>query len=442
MTYFSPTADKAIQKEKYFEKILSPDGAFDTWDRYFQMYDLMAREFWLNLVPFDLAQLGIGLMHLLNPIDLEPLTLLNVMSFPSFDELLQGIWVNFDKFNFSIEFPEFNFLFDFLLLNFNFNFLFDFLFSLNLVAKFGVGIFGRSIYDPYVMTEYLRSGMFKSRLQHPLNLTFFNKNQILQEIANAPALSDDVLYHRLSLLHSVQSNAFVLGLSPLGTGKLTRGENGLAKAIAENARGEPVEIRFSSLEELIFGLYLGIIPLGYGCIVLPGVTFAFEDGKKMPKFFRYLDKKMELILRQTIFTPWGYRNYQKPEEAVSPHTSARTCQYHALQTQRLMIEEIVEGIIPPDEKNPVMMRQYKNAALQLISHPAKRHFWGFKMYEVMGDDFITFWLNYWEQQGLNRSTLQRIYEALKPCLSQLRREKLSTGERLKRERRTLAKLMK
>uniref|UniRef100_A0A7J3JQ13 Uncharacterized protein n=1 Tax=Ignisphaera aggregans TaxID=334771 RepID=A0A7J3JQ13_9CREN len=441
MGYFSDTADKVLQKEKYFKKILSSEGFLDTWDRFFQMHNFNVREFYLQVLPFDLTQLGVGLMFLMNPIELEPLTLLNEMSFPSIDELLQGIWINFEAFNFSIEFPEFYFNFDFIFFNFNFDFIFNFMHSCKLIAKFGTGVFGLSVFDPYLMTEYLRSGIYKSRLQHTVDSTFFNKNELLQELSNAPRQSDDILNSRYLILRSAQTSSFTLGLSPLGSARFSKKENGLAKIPAEDANGNPVEITFTNLEELMFGLYLGIIPLGYGCTIPPGLVFAFEDGKKMPKFFKYLDKKMKTILRQTIFTPWAYRNYHKPEEDLSPHKSARTCQYHSLQTQRLAIERIVESNIPPEERNPVRIRQYQNAVLQLISHPAKRHFWGFKMYELMGDDFKTFWLDYWQRQGLNKSTLEHLYEVIKPCLNQLRREKLYTGSLVRKERRNLAKMM-
>lgn len=435
-----PMWDRILQKQKYFEKILSTDGFMSTWDRYFQQRDLLARIIWGEVPIWDYTNLGIGLMYMINPIELEPLTVFNVMEWPSEWEMDEGIWVNFFKFDFSIEFPEFVFAFDFLLLNFNFDFLFDFLFSLLLKAQFGTGRYGVSTYDPSVFREFLRASLYKIRQKRTADISFAAEAAILQEVAGVHKQTDELVNHRHEFLREVQKECFMLGLSTLGTGKLVPGEDNYAVVTVSDAKGNPVQIKVSKLEDLIFGLWLGIIPLGFGCIMPRETVFNFEGGKRMPRFFRYVDKKAKTILRQTLFTPWAYRNYHRVDESQSFHKSERTIQYHSLQEMRGAVEEIVESIVLPEEGSITKIRQYKNAALQLISYPAKRHFWGYGAFKVMTDEeFLTYWLSYWEGQGLNKNLLMRIYEALKPCLHRLREEKVLLGKKTSELRRRLAK---
>lgn len=435
-----PIWDRVLQKQKYFEKILSPDGFMSTWDRYFQQRDLLARIFWGDVPIWDFANLGIGLMYLIPPIDLEPLSIFHVMEWPSFYELDEGIWINFPPFDFSFEFPEFFSSLDFLFLNFNFEFALDFLNSLWLIGISDIGRYGISVYDPTVFREFLRSTLYKIRQKRALDITFTTEATILQEISNVHEQTDEVLEHRHEFLKEVQAGCFMLGLSPLGVGKLVPGENGYATITVSDAEGNPVQIKVSKLEELMFGLWLGIIPLGFGCVMPRETVFKFEDNKKMPKFFKYVDKKTNTILRQTPFTPWAYRNYHRVDESLSPHKSERTAQYHSFQEMRAVIENVVEGVVSPEEASATKIRQYKNAALQLISYPAKRHFWGYGAYKAMTDDeFYEYWLNYWQGQGLNRDLLIKIYEVIRPYLHNLREEKLRLGKKISEMRRNLAK---
>ena len=435
-----PMWDRILQKQKYFEKILSSDGFMDTWDRYIQERELLARTFWADVPAWDLTNLGVGLIYGIPPAELEPLSVFKIMDWPSPFELDEGIWINFFDFDFTIEFPEFAFTFDFSFLNFNFDFIFDFIFSLLLKAYFGVGVYGRSVYDPSPFRELIRSAIYKLRQKRTVDISFSADALILQELTGVHKQTDEVLCHRHDFLREVQGECFMLGLSPLGTGKLAPVEEGYVEIMVSDAEGNPVKVKVSRLEELLFGLWLGIIPLGFGFLIPKETVFNFEDGKKMPSFFRYVDKKTKTILRQTYFTPWGYRNYIRPDEALSPHKSERTAQYHSLQEIRATIENIVEGVVSQKEGSITRIRQYKNAALQLISYPAKRHFWGYGLYSVMTDDeFLTYWLDHWEGQGLNRNVLMEICEAIKPCLHRLREEKVLLGKKTSELRRNLAK---
>ena len=432
--------DAILQKEKYFEKVLSADGFTATFMRYLDYAPIFARELWSDIPLFDLTNLGIGLMYNLTPVELEPLSVFYLPTWPTDLELNLGIQIKFELFDFSIEFPEFLFPFDFLLSLFDLQFLFDLLNSLLLKAYFGTGKYGFSVYDPSPFREYVRGTLYKNRQMKYLDITFQSMSTILEEVTGVHEQTDYILNSRIDFLRSAQRELFVIGLSLLGKGKLCRGDGEYAVFQTLDANGNPVEVKVKFLEELMFGLWLGIIPLGFGCLMPRRTVFRFDDPKKMPKFFYYLDKKIRAFIHQYIMTPFAWRNYTMSEETLSPHRSERTMQYHSLQTMRSMVESFVEKILPPSEKDAVRLRQYQNAVLQLISYPTKRHKWGFGAYKAMTEEeFLEFWFSYWEAQGLNRDVLNNLYEGIKPCLSQLREEKLRQGMKLKTERTNLAK---
>ena len=136
---------------------------------------------------------------------------------------------------------------------------------------------------------------------------------------------------------------------------------------------------------------------------------------------------------------WAYANYNKPEEMTDPHKSEKVEQYDALQWMRRKIEDWVERQIPSEEANPVKIRQYQNAVLQIFGWKAKRHKWGFKAWEYMTDDeFKQWWLDNWATQGLNRQTLDKLFEGSRIWMPYLREEKRKLGEKVKQSRLRLA----
>ena len=183
------------------------------------------------------------------------------------------------------------------------------------------------------------------------------------------------------------------------------------------------------------GFILGLTPLGYGLLMPDESIYALKDGNKNPSIIQVLVDKILGIVNRVTSTVWAYGNYNKVEEMRNYHKSDRTAQYDSLQTQRRMIESWVEARIPPEESNPVRIRQYQNAVLQLVCWKAKRHKWGFKAWESMSDDdFKKWWLDHWSTQGLNRQVLEKLHEGAKRWTSDIRQTKLRLGIKVKKER--------
>jgi hypothetical protein len=124
------------------------------------------------------------------------------------------------------------------------------------------------------------------------------------------------------------------------------------------------------------------------------------------------------------------------------HKNQRVAQYDILQYQREYIENWTAQRIPKEEQNPIKIRQYQNAILQLVSWRAKRHAWGFDAWEKMTDEeFKGWWIQHWSEQCLNTQTLEKLYEEVVVWLNPLRKEKLELGKKLKETRKRLAMLL-
>jgi len=186
---------------------------------------------------------------------------------------------------------------------------------------------------------------------------------------------------------------------------------------------------------------LGVIPLGFGCTIPREEVYRIETPTQMPKFFYYLDRKIRSMLMRVGYSSLTWANYLSTGERLETHRCSKSTQYHSLQEIRRQVEAIVEDKLPLGERNPVKIRQYKNAMLQLIAYRVKRHKWGYHVYKsISEEEFKQFWLESWVAQGLNKDTLNYLYEVIKPCLSNLRGLSFELGESIKKEKINLSKV--
>ena len=431
--------DWRAAKVKYHEKVLSGDALSINWIRFIDIEPLFAEWIWLQVHPFDLSQLGLGLIYGILPIDFEPFNLYQEYQAPTDEEVEQGIWVDFQKismeslFIWMKEFPSM------LQTMFKEQFQEDLMMTRPEKAIYGVTMYARGIYDPVSAREFIRATFHRLRLLRLPDISYLSSMEDVRKLLDMTEVTDKHIFDRLSLLFSAQRTTFILGLTPLGKGPLAKGENGMAEFTFINHEGAELTVKASTLDQLMFGFILGVTPLGYGYLLPKESTFSQEEGKKNPKFFELLLHKYYRFITQLPLTPWAYGNYNRPEEMLSPHQSDRAEQYHLLMTMRKHVEKWVESLIPPEESNPIKIRQYKNAILQLISWKAKVHQWGYTSWKLMDEEeFKAWWLDNWSRQGLNTDVLQRIYERSKVWLPRLRQEKERLGKRVRRRRRELA----
>jgi len=426
-------------KKKYYEKTLSENAIMTTWTRLLDVEPLFTSYVWLNLAPFDLSQLGIGLLNAILPMDFQPLNIGFEFKIPTIDETLQGIWAKFEPIDFSELYTWMADFREYIMENFKEEFQPDLLIGVAQKAKYGVTYYARGIYDPIVAREFLRATLHRLRLLRMPDESWIKSMEEVAEILRMVRITDDMIFNRLMLLFSAQTQAFILGLGVLGVSRLSKVKDGMVEIPFIDAQRNILEVRFRTLDHLQFGFILGITPLGYGLLLPKDSIYKLIDGKKNPPFIKLLIDKMTRIKNSIIYTTYAYSNYNRPEEMIDPHKSDRTNQYALLHQMRRHIENWVYEQIPPEEANPLKIRQYQSAVLQMISWKAKRHRWGYQGWEAMSDeDFLEWWLRNWEAQGLNRQLLLKLQEGMKLWLKRLQEEKLRLGRRVKQRRYHLA----
>jgi hypothetical protein len=436
-------SDQALKKRMYFQKTLSDPAISVNITNTLSVAPLFASDVWLDVTAMDASVVGLGLLNAITPVELEPLTVSYDYKLADPEEMEQGIWFVFESVDFGRLYAFLTDLQEYVIANFKEEFQPEVIQKLYPKALYGITPYGRGFYDPPVAREFLRSTLHRLRLLRRTDRSYLDTLENVTEKAEIAGVAKDIQYNRLFLVASAQVHAFVLGLSVLGRSTLTRTEDGWGVVPVRTSDGKEYDVRFRTLDHLQLGFILGVTPLGYGFLLPKESVYRMPTPRENPPIIDVITEKARKISRSVGVTPWAYANYNKPEEMIDYHRSERTAQYDLLMAQRAFLEDWVEKRVPPDEANPVRIRQYKNAVLQLVSWKAKAHAWGFDGFEAMDEaQFKAWWLDNWKQQGLRERTLLDLYEGIKPWLRTLRERKLDIGRRVRETRKRLALLTK
>jgi hypothetical protein len=432
-------SDQVLKKLKYFEKTLSKNAIYNTYLRSLDASPLFAQYAWLQLSAFDLTELGMGLLHSILPVDFQPYAIDFTYVTPTPSETLQGIWAKFEPVDFSKLYTWMADFREYVLENFKEEFQPEVLIGVLPKAIYGVTPYGRGVYDPVVAREFLRATFWKLRLIRTPDISWQKTMDEIADYIHMVGVTDEHVFNRLMMIFSAQMFSFTLGLSLLGRSRLTETVEGWGVVPIKTARGEIRDLYFKTLDQPQMGFILGVTPLGYGLLLPEKSIYKQPEGKKNPSVIKVMVEKIKGIVNRLTYVTWAYSNYNKPEEMLDPHKSERTTQYHELLSQRQFVENWVANQIPPDEANPVKVRQYQNAVLQAVAWRAKRHKWGYNAWKYMSEDeFKGWWIKNWVGQGLNETTLKSLYEGAQIWLKRLREEKLSSGLKVKQRRISLA----
>jgi len=426
-------------KEKYHQKVLSDDAIYLAWIRNISIAPLFAEYLWLQLSVFDLSELGLGLLYDILPVDFEPYAVDYDYVLPTPDETLQGIWAKFEPVDFARLYMWMTDYREYIIENIKEELQPDIIIGRLEKAVYGQTRYAGGIYDPILIREFLRATFHRLRLMRTPDQMWKRMVEHIADYLAMIGVTDDNVFNRVMVLFSAQMQSFVLGLGILGRSRLSEMEGEYAKIPFMDARGNVHDVKFRTLDHLQMGFILGITPLGFGLLLPKNSIYKLPEGKKNPSIIKVMVDKIVGIKNRLSLSTFSYSNYNKPEEMVDRHRSDRANQYDLLQAQRRFIEGWVYARIPPEEANPVRIRQYQNAVLQCVSWKAKRHRWGFQSWKYMTEDqFRDWWIDYWVAQGLSIKTLESLYEGMKIWLKRLRESKLNLGERVKQVRKRLA----
>jgi hypothetical protein len=435
-------SDHILKKQKYFEKTLSSSAIYAIYLRHLDIQDMFAQYVWMQIPVFDISELGFGLLYSILPVDYKPFSIDFQYRPPTTSDALQGIWAKFEPVNFSKLYSWMTDFREYIIENFEEEYQPQLLIGIAGKAVYGITPYGTGIYDPIVAREFLRSTFMKLRQMKTADISYLTTLEQLVDYLQMIGVTDEHIWNRLISLFAAQTYSFTLGISLLGRARLSTIEGNMAVVPIVDARGNIRDLKFRTLDQIQMGLILGIVPLGYG-LLLPRETSVYKliDNRKNPPIIKVIVEKVKGILDRFILTTWAYTNYNKPEEMTDYHKSQRTNQYDMLQTQRSIIEDWVEQQIPPEEANPIKIRQYKNAVLQYICYKSKRHKWGYEGWEAMTEDeFKGWWKGYWKGQGLNDSVLETLWQRMVVWLKGIRQQKTELGQKVQQIRKRLALL--
>lgn len=420
------------QKRSYHEKMLSIDGEFSLFMRGFQIYDLMIDISNLLIPEFYFASLSNALLFNLDLSFLEPLNLEFTWRFPDLEEWLRGVGIVIERIipDYAVSLEEF------IKLNVKEEYQQSILATTVGKGYYGISKYGYAYYDPRAVREFLRSGTTLMFKKHP-NLT--QRRTALETLAESLGIPEVIVkdvHNRISMIMSAHTECFILDYGLLDVTKLceevTHSEElGIVPFIDYDGMYREAEIL--TLADLQYGCILDVTSLDY-CYLMP------EEDVYKPEARAVIDALVDKLMRfrnRIMITAPAFSNYVRGDEAVDYHKCERTNVWGELISTRYIIEHEVEvflNAVAP-ELNNFDRRKYKTAVLQLVGHVGKRHRWGYGVYKAMEDPQLReWWISYWVRQGLDRTTLEKIYDNVKVWLPSLIQKKVDLGRKLRLER--------
>lgn len=433
-------------KQKYHAKVLSSDALYINWLRALDTEGLLPWYVWLMIPEFTYAGLAFSILFDIDPSEIIPANWDFDVELPDLDELLQGILAEINKLDWSEIYEMLKNLEEYIRQNFEDQYADQILEHRNRKARYSYTKFNQSYYDPPVIREALRATFFKLwNERYTLEQIKRDIDAMAESLKISPGAAQ-LIFNKISQVFYAQPSAMILGYGVLGRSFLGEpvGEAGerLAKLRMVTHELELAEWGGKTLDHAQMGLVLGLVPLGYGFLLPPESVMKkpILPEKYLP-LTQYVYERGSKNIHKMSWNPFTFGNYNRPEEQQDYRKSERADQYMSLQLIRYQVERIVDPLIRQHESNPVKIRMYKNAALQLLSLPAKRHRWGYEAFRAMTEDeLVDWWIRHWEAQGLSRDVLKSIYERLKRWLPEWRVYKTWLGRRVRETRYRLARL--
>jgi hypothetical protein len=235
---------------------------------------------------------------------------------------------------------------------------------------------------------------------------------------------------RVDFLESVLGDAFflgfgMLGYTPIRSKEVRDGQEGVTVHLRVD--GKDVGIFVNSLDKVTYGFILGVTPLGLGRFTPPEAFTIFRNTAARYAWWRAMKQK-ELFVSPVSALVFTVPPEQRESVPKSPRVSVYGVHRHAQEQLRDLVRRVV-----PDARaraDAFTQNMYFIAALDLVykdrvSHKRIRNWKNI----VSDEEYRRLWLEKWQAMGLNTSTLEALYEALraweKPLLAEKVRKSLA-----------------
>jgi len=428
--------DISAQKQKYHEKLLSPDGEWSLFMRSFQLYDFMLDLSSLLIPEFYFASLSSALLFGFDLTDLEPFNLEFDWRFPTLEEWERGVGVVIEKTinPCAVSLEEF--------LEFNVKEEYRPYIEETRLEKgyYGISKYGYSYYDPAVVREFLRNTIQLMIKKHP---HWLQRKTALLTMARTLGVLEDLarnIHDRMSMVMAAHTECFILDYGMLDVSKLcaeaTHSEEyGVVPYV--NIDGEYREVEVLTLDDMQYGCVLDESLLDY-CYLMPDETiYRSTEPPIAPVLDTCIEDKLRRFRGRAMITAPAFSNYVTGSEAVDHTISERTNIYGELLSDRYALEHVVDVALRQlmPGLDPLKRRTYISAVLQLAGHRGKRHRWGYGVFKVASlDELKSWWLDYWSSRGLDRSVLEGLYKRVEPFLEKFISKKVELGRRIRLQR--------
>ena len=424
------------EKEKYHRKLLTPNAEFSNLMRTYDLEPHFSELAWKYITNSSALAMSLSLLLDIPLADFENINLEFSIDLPSFEELQQGIKLHIEP----IDMTEMYYWMA--KMEAEMEALISSLYRKDMTEKrtykgvYGESRYGYAYFDPPKVREFIRSTLLK---YYELKTNEEAFKQFVDTVAERLKIAEGLkatIYNRLKILDHIQDNSFVLGYSVLGRSRLSQASSEETTLKIRDYYGEEREVKFKYFAEGLAGFILGVTALGYGYVFPRTEVLNVPEKKGDPTAVKVIKERVERNIERFRYTAIVATNYSRPDEMIDVNRSDRAHQYMTLQTFRYLIENIVANRLRKRNVNRIQMRQYKNAVLTLISLKAKRHSWGWKLFEALTEDELKeYWIDMFVKQGLDRDILEELYELIKPYLSKLREIKKTYGDLVKIRRR-------
>lgn len=448
-------SESAREKRKYFAKLLSESAIWTNYLRAIDTEDYFSEWAWAESAFFIWLDISNLLIFGLEPYELEPLDPEYRTELPTLEEWKQGIklklipidvgkaWMLFYWDVFGEKVPP---LLDFLTLITALcwpEYLGWLLEQKKRKLIVGETPYGTGYVDPPVIREFLRTSLFELARRR---MDFNRIRRVYQTIVDQGLVAEglvEAIYNRLALHTQTLFENFVLDFNLLNYSKLCKRASERATFPVTTWRGEEFDVEFSKFDEINCGFILDVTPLNLGLLVdrksiyKPSPIAKWEAGTTTLSWF--IDWKVRRMISRYRATGVAFGNYQKPEETLKWYQSERADHYHQFRAFFYHLDALVDTALEKEDVDAFRKNLYRRAAAMLIGHKKKRHKWGYGAYKAMSEEeFKSWWLAYWERQGLKPELLNRIYEMVRAWLPSARRDLEELGRRVRERRYRLA----